>query len=332
MAQNGRIEFIDLAKGICIILVVMSHCDVDLAVPLEHLRIPLYFVLSGLFFKTYSSVKELFIKKVNKLLIPFISFYGGSIALILLVCLGWFLCIGVNIFPTIIESENLGSGLFTPGFLVTNAPLWFLLSLFWCNIIFAVINIYVESRGVQILLIALAAVAGCYLGYNRIFAPLYIASSLTALPLFSLGYYLQKTSILRRNKYDNFFLAISIVLIIITSVIAKYNTLYFQFGLNKVYGNALLIYLLSSVSAVALLGVCKAIVRVPIISYIGKYSIVILCTHLIFAKAIFLFASAINWECSNFLVFIIVMIISTISTPLFVKYAPYIVAQKDLFK
>ncbi|MFI3264688.1 MAG: acyltransferase [Rikenellaceae bacterium] len=329
MKQIERVEFVDLAKGICIILVVLSHCDVDIAVPFEHLRIPLYFVLSGLFFKTYGGIRELVVKKVNRLLVPFVSFYGASIALILFAswALMWFK--GVSIF---IGEERFTSGLFTPGFLFTNAPLWFLLSLFWCNLIFAIIKIYIKRRSVQLLFIGLIAVVGCYFGYYQLFLPLYIASSLTALPFFCLGYYLQKTSILRASRHDRLFLAISIVLILTTSVIAKYNTLYFQFGLNKVHGNALLIYLLSSVSVVALLGVCKAIGRLPTISYIGKYSIVILCTHLIFAKAIFLFSSAVNWECSNLLVFIIVMIISTISIPLFIKYAPYIVAQKDLFK
>lgn len=53
MSKN-RIEFIDLAKGICIILVVMYHCGLGGLIPGDKLlRMPLYFVLSGLFFKDY---------------------------------------------------------------------------------------------------------------------------------------------------------------------------------------------------------------------------------------------------------------------------------------
>lgn len=48
--SKHRIEFIDLAKGICIILVVMVHSDLPFSVPnFQALRMPLYFVLSGLF-------------------------------------------------------------------------------------------------------------------------------------------------------------------------------------------------------------------------------------------------------------------------------------------
>lgn len=40
--QTGRIEWIDLAKGICIILVVMLHAKVDIGFSLSHFRMPLY--------------------------------------------------------------------------------------------------------------------------------------------------------------------------------------------------------------------------------------------------------------------------------------------------
>lgn len=54
MDEIKRIDFIDLAKGICIILVVIGHCGVSKYIPgYEIVRMPLYFVLSGLFFKNY---------------------------------------------------------------------------------------------------------------------------------------------------------------------------------------------------------------------------------------------------------------------------------------
>ena len=74
--SNNRIEFIDLAKGICILLVVVGHVGVNIAIPgLESVRMPLYFILSGLFFKSYGGVKNFLIKKINKILIPFLFFY-----------------------------------------------------------------------------------------------------------------------------------------------------------------------------------------------------------------------------------------------------------------
>ncbi len=56
ITKKTRIEFIDLAKGVCILLVVIVHVIPELDTPLEFLaclRMPLYFCLSGLFFKDY---------------------------------------------------------------------------------------------------------------------------------------------------------------------------------------------------------------------------------------------------------------------------------------
>ena len=49
--SKGRIEFIDLAKGICILLVVMIHVGVPEYIPgLYAAKVPIFFLLSGLFF------------------------------------------------------------------------------------------------------------------------------------------------------------------------------------------------------------------------------------------------------------------------------------------
>ena len=77
--SSDRVEFIDLAKGICILLVVFSHSAFDYGnrfdTAMTSFRMPLYFVLSGLFFKEYHGFGEFFVKKVNKLFIPFAFFY-----------------------------------------------------------------------------------------------------------------------------------------------------------------------------------------------------------------------------------------------------------------
>lgn len=53
--ENKRIDWIDLAKGLCICLVVLHHLSWDLAgsTLMIQIRMPLYFILSGIFFKDY---------------------------------------------------------------------------------------------------------------------------------------------------------------------------------------------------------------------------------------------------------------------------------------
>ena len=74
-----RIEWIDTAKGICILLVAYSHVYLGDHPTFLHFqdyfRMPLYFLLSGLFFKTYNSFPNFILKKTNKLLIPFVFAY-----------------------------------------------------------------------------------------------------------------------------------------------------------------------------------------------------------------------------------------------------------------
>jgi fucose 4-O-acetylase-like acetyltransferase len=65
-SSKKRIEWIDLAKGICIFLVVANHIFYYNCVFLEQLRMPLYFVLSGLFFKNYGGFCEFVLKKQIK--------------------------------------------------------------------------------------------------------------------------------------------------------------------------------------------------------------------------------------------------------------------------
>lgn len=49
--KSERIEFIDLVKGVCILFIVVVHVGIILDIPkIDAMRVPLYFVLSGLFF------------------------------------------------------------------------------------------------------------------------------------------------------------------------------------------------------------------------------------------------------------------------------------------
>ena len=84
-----RIEYIDLVKGICILMVVWIHCTREKGTPLDNLffciRMPLYFFLSGMFFKSGISFIDFIIKKINKLIIPFIFFFCFSLLLELII-------------------------------------------------------------------------------------------------------------------------------------------------------------------------------------------------------------------------------------------------------
>ena len=95
--KSPRIEFLDLAKGLCIVLVVVYHInryyqlDMPAANFFKAFRLPLYFFLSGVFFKSYEGFGGFLRRKTNKLLIPFAFwylFFSVLISLVLYHCFG----------------------------------------------------------------------------------------------------------------------------------------------------------------------------------------------------------------------------------------------------
>ena len=83
---SKRIDFVDLTKGVCIILVVMTHIggafeQLDRGSMLSCFRMPLYFFISGVFFKPYEALSGFILRKINKLIIPFLFFYLSAFLL-----------------------------------------------------------------------------------------------------------------------------------------------------------------------------------------------------------------------------------------------------------
>jgi fucose 4-O-acetylase-like acetyltransferase len=135
MPQKERNVPVDIAKGISIILVVFGHSLLRKRYPEVHdifslIRMPLFYFLSGIFFKPFLSPKQFILKKTDQLLKP----YFGTLLIVVL----------VMVFT--VRNESLGalSGvLYSTGQTLWNSwvPMWFLTHL-WTVFIaaFLVIN------------------------------------------------------------------------------------------------------------------------------------------------------------------------------------------------
>ena len=66
-----RIHYLDFMKGLCILMIVAYHitpnCNIygDANHMLMSFRVPLYYFLSGLFFKSYNGFADFTRRKVN---------------------------------------------------------------------------------------------------------------------------------------------------------------------------------------------------------------------------------------------------------------------------
>ncbi len=320
--SKPRIEFVDLAKGVCILLVVFVHSRilVDPVPALEALRMPLYFILSGLFFKDYGSLYNFIEKKVNKILIPFLFFYFFSLAILFLLDGKW----GIY---------EIVRPIFDPN--IHNGPLWFLSCLFIVNVMYCTISISVKGMIIKTLIVLICGVVGYILSVNDIYLPMYVNVAFTALPFFYIGFILRKLPILYRNKFDRYNLFFSIVLILPIVVYCIYNgtTPHVDFFANKYYGNPFVIYVVSISLVVGLLLLCKAIKWIPIVAYFGRYSIIVLGFHYLFLLYGNIPVYVLTGHVMDSMeVFLFTLLLCWVSIPLCIKIVPGFTAQKDIFK
>jgi fucose 4-O-acetylase-like acetyltransferase len=120
-----RIAYIDVARGIGILLVVAGHNDVSLVAPYLHqwiysFHMPLFFFLSGYFFKPAIPFGELLKKRFNTLLKPYIFtillIYGVSVSF------------GKMSFETALR--RLAKSAYASGYYLDWVQLWFIPHLF----------------------------------------------------------------------------------------------------------------------------------------------------------------------------------------------------------
>ena len=328
MAESNRIDYIDLAKGFCILLVVLNHANV-LSGDLDYLmrdalcamRMPLYFFLSGLFFKPYESYMGFLKRKVNKLLIPFLFFRIIS-------CLITPLVSGKSV-----EWFRMWDFLVGPMH-APNTPIWFLICLFVLNQIFygiyKIANYTREPLIALIFLSLLLGVAGYYSGKTGFsIRPMNISTAMTAIPFFCVGYLFKShTSILYPNRWDKYLVIVSIGCAIYTWAFAK-SADYFT---NYYGGDIWATYSCGITGILCVLFISKKIGHLPLISYFGRYSIMILVTHLPIIQRILPLMARFGFSpwfnilgCS-----LVVMLSCLFLIPVMKKYLPYVTAQKDV--
>lgn len=318
-STKPRIEFIDLAKGICILLVVLVHHKIGASIPmLTALRMPLYFVLSGLFFKEYSGFIHFLIMKINRLIIPFCFFMG----LYMLVELPRISLHGIiNTFKTpFIEP------------VVANIPIWFLLCLFFVNLFYYVLHTRINNMTVKALVVAFLGIIGVVLGYYDTYLPLFIGNAFSATPFFFVGIVLRKMPILYESKHDGALYILAVVLLVATfTYCALQGDPAFIARLNYFKGNPIEIYIVSIVAVVGFLLLCKALKWMPILSYIGRYSIIVLGLHVIFRDyGYVVIEKTIHYQIANWQAFVLSFILSWILIPVFRKFFPKFTAQDNL--
>lgn len=181
------------------------------------------------------------------------------------------------------------------------------------------------------MLLFLIGISGFYLGRVNINLPMFIDTSMTVLPFFAIGYIFRKYSnILVKNKYDRLGLLFVLVLACITLCLSGGSTMFIE---NKFDINPLVFYIRGITGTLCVLYLSKAIVKLPFVSYIGRYSIMILLTHLLVLAVVSMVVSKLicNSDLAYWTTVCVTLISYIVIIPLMKKYLPYVTSQKDVF-
>ncbi|MDE7136696.1 MAG: acyltransferase [Muribaculaceae bacterium] len=227
IGEDGRIRYIDLAKGIGILLVVWYH----IATPVDNLLnlffMPLFFFLSGVCFNTGITLSDFFTKKSKRLLFP----------LIIGAALGILLEIFVYNFATYDSSIKSG---FYNFWLVGNVPLWFLLTLFYTMTIVMLIEKSIRRQSLKLFIYAVLSAIGFSLSQLHIKNTLFLGHSLLILPFFIAGY-CSKNILAKHNWANNIILIICLALLAYKGFDGIERTNIHQFVFHKFYYSSILL-------------------------------------------------------------------------------------------
>lgn len=185
MKNSKRIEYVDLFRGIGIILMIMGH--VGFGSGFSHwvggFHMPLFFFVSGYFFKEGITFKFFLKKKVKTLLFPYMLFCALYYSI-------WLLFIRNYSYYVPLKSIFLYT---TDGNIPINNALWFLVSLFIVEIGFVLLRKFLKNDTHLVICVAVIVVLGhMFARSSSIKLPWGLDASMVGMGFFLLAYMLKK--------------------------------------------------------------------------------------------------------------------------------------------
>ena len=321
---NKRIEYIDYLKGLSVTWVVWFHTTHPAFVDYSF-RIPLFFFISGIFFKPYPW-KFFWRKKINQLIIPFIFFYLIYYIYLILInilkyhSLSQFELTSIwGIFQTYTGNESF----------IINPPLWFICALINLQLLlYTTINLLKKK---WIILGSAIIISFIGLFYIKTFpTPFMIGRSLPFFIYYTIGYLFGKRIIHHIEQNNNIIKFIILLFFILIITFIKNNLLF-----NTIeYETANYAQILCTI--ISLIILFKHIYKSPLVSplkFYGINSYIVLGLHEIFQTTYSILINNIFGHISIFLGIITTLLTLTTLWPIILicnKYIPYLVAKKDL--
>lgn len=288
MQKKERLSFIDISKGIAIILMVFAHSNgyiknaaiINTFIYAFHM--PLFFIVSGFLFNGEKKAAEVFKSKARAALLPYC--FSGAL---------FFLFNGFIFSEESIKSQFVyigksylyGTGKDVDIGVLNVGPIWFLPCFFVANILFYFAyrvckKCFNGNKAYFGLCCLLFAIVGIYSStHSSIYLPWSIDLSMYSVLLMYVGYMLKNYGILTNNKTRLPLMIVSLIMLCYVSF--TYNTISMN---DRNFGNYICTFIgaVSGTVFVMLLSQCleKLVVIPSVLNLFGQISIVVLVFHI----------------------------------------------------
>jgi fucose 4-O-acetylase-like acetyltransferase len=319
MAENRNIA-LDIAKGIGILLVIVGH-----TAGMKHIcqeliysfHMPLFFIIAGYLYHR-QDIKTLFVKSAKRLLLPWIV----TLVLLIIICMlvgdkteAFGFMQGI-LFPDGTRDDNMiWAGIHSSG------AIWFLPALFWCRIIYAMIEQRLGSKTIYVTIpLTLVTVLLGRLVLNLLFS---IQMGCSALVFYEIGHRAKEHRVLEK-KVPLLGVLLFIPLWIFYSRYVTFRMFWYQY--EWTYPIDVMVALAATYSLVV---GSTYIARLGWLSrgleWLGKNSLYILCAHTLM---LIVLGYAQEWLPTNgWLVMLINMCLSVLLAVVYVKVKERVICQ-----
>ncbi len=244
-------DWIDLAKGIGIFLVVVGHGLFPCHYAIDVFHMPLFFFIAGFTFRQPQDMSAFVMKKIKRIGIPYV-FFAVTTSFIML-------------YPGL-----PGGG--------KNGPLWFFQTIFTATLLYALLRQSLKANHVSVACI-LFSVLTYFLVNNPEYdvLPFALSRALEAVVFMHLGYLYAKTPL----KYTMAKLITAILLYVIGLyvLITQYDAKGLFLSGEAYSYNYAWFYITSLSGIIAAISFSQLVKSLPLFNWFGKNSLVIMCTH-----------------------------------------------------
>lgn len=312
-SEKNRFDFVDISRGMAMFVVISWHIIGVHSVWTDGWTMPLFFVIMGLFYRQTATFREIWVKKVNTILVPHI------------IC---------SIPAFIISLVNTGLAATAQKLLnpygCINPVSWFLLSMFFCYSIYWMINRIAHGNvKMRIAMVIIVSLFGFYSSEyihileHRLVFPFFISTSLTSVGFVEIGR-IVSNPILRGGVKLSGTILITALFILVSKYLKpapsdmvwnNYNVCWINLIINSLIGCLLVIQ------------VCKLLQTfLNPVKHIGRLSLLMLTLHMYIHNCVSLVISNLYAD------YVITSIVTVITAFLVEKFFPIAAGKVSLIK